>query len=102
MKTIKTAPKRAYLIYRVKKFFLAKAREITFYLILTSVILLSGCSTKPEIITRTEYQNVYMPVKCEVDMPTKPNFDENNLDSAKGIAKYYQEVERLLMECVNE
>lgn len=102
MKTTKTAPRRAYLIYKVKKFFLARAREITFYLILTSVILLSGCSAKPEIITHTEYQNVYVPVKCEVKLPEKPKFDENNLESAKEIAKYYGETERLLMECVNE
>ncbi|QCD52513.1 hypothetical protein [Campylobacter sp. RM16192] len=102
MKTTKTAPRRAYLIYRVKKFILARAREITFYLILTSVILLSGCSAKPEIITRTEYQNVYVPVKCEVKLPEKPKFDQDRLDSAKEIAKYYQEAERLLMECVDE
>lgn len=100
MKRVKTASKRAYFIYRVKKIFLARAREITFYLILTSVILLSGCSAKPEIITHTEYQDVNMPVKCEVKLPGKPKFDENNLESAKEIAKYYGEVERLLMECV--
>lgn len=102
MKRAKTAPRRAYFIYRVKKFILARAREITFYLILTSVILLSGCSAKPEIITRTVYQNVYVPVKCKVELPKKPKFDENNLESAKEIAKYYQETERLLMECANE
>lgn len=103
MKTTKTAPRRAYLIYRVKKFILARAREITFYLILTSVILLSGCSAKPEIITRTEYQDVNMPVRCEAELPQKPKFDENNPEiSAKKIAEYYSKVERLLMECVNE
>lgn len=103
MKTIKTAPRRAYLIYKVKKFFLARAREITFYLILTSVILLSGCSAKPEIITRTEYQNVYVPVKCKVELPDKPKFDENNPEiSSKKIAEYHSKAERLLMECVNE
>lgn len=100
MKRIKTASKRAYFIYRVKRFFLARVREIAFYIILTSVIFLSGCSAKPEIITRTEYQNVYIPVKCKIDMPAKPKFDENNLESAKEIAKYYGEVERLLTECV--
>ncbi|WP_253908149.1 hypothetical protein [Campylobacter sp. RM16188] len=102
MKRAKTAPRRAYFIHRVKKFILARAREITFYLILTSVILLSGCSAKPEIITRTEYQNVYLPAKCRVELPQKPKFDESKLESAKEIAKYYQEIERLLVECVDE
>lgn len=102
MKSLNTAPKRAYFGYRVKKFFLARAREIIFYLILTTVILFTGCSAKPEIITRTEYQNVYLPAKCRVELPQKPKFDESKLESAKEIAKYYQEIERLLVECVDE
>ena len=77
-------------------------RKIAFILLLTFAVLLAGCSQKPEIITRTVYQDVYLPTRCEAKIPDKPKFDENNLESAKAIAKYYEEVERLLRQCVGE
>ena len=59
-----------------------------------------GCSSKPEIITKTKYQDVYIPVRCQVKMPKKPKFEPENLSSAKELAVYYRQVEALLMECV--
>ena len=50
---------------------------------------------------RTEYKNVYIPIKCEVKIPAKPKFDPNNMQSALELAKYFQTCEALLKECAN-
>lgn len=63
-------------------------------------LLFVGCSAKPEVITKTIYKDVYVPVKCQVKMPKKPKFEPENLSSAKELAVYYRQVEALLMECV--
>ena len=59
-----------------------------------------GCSSKPEIITKTQYQDVYVPVRCQAKMPEKPKFDKKDMQSARALAVYYRQVEALLMECV--
>lgn len=61
-----------------------------------------GCAAKPEIITKTQYQDVYVPVKCQVKIPEKPKFDKKDLQSAKALAVYYRQVEALLKECIDE
>lgn len=66
------------------------------------VLLLAGCSAKPEVITKTQYQDVYIPVRCQVKMPEKPKFDKKDLKSARQISIYYKEVEALLKECIDE
>lgn len=43
-----------------------------------------GCSSKPEIITKTQYQDVYIPVKCQVKIPQKPKFDKKGSAKCKG------------------
>ena len=59
-----------------------------------------GCADKPEIITKTQYQDVYIPVRCQAKIPEKPKFDKKDLQSARALAVYYRQVEALLMECV--
>jgi hypothetical protein len=61
-----------------------------------------GCSSKPEIITKTKYQDVYIPVRCQAKIPEKPKFDKEDLESARQISIYYKEVEALLKECIDE
>ena len=63
-------------------------------------LFFAGCATKPEIITKTQYQDVYIPVRCQAKIPEKPKFDKKDLGSAKALAVYYRQVEALLMECV--
>lgn len=63
-------------------------------------VFFAGCAAKPEIITKTQYQDVYIPVKCQVKIPQKPKFDKKDLQSAKALAVYCRQVEALLMECV--
>ena len=73
-------------------------RFVLFLIGLALCVFLSGCAAK-EPIVRTEYKNVYIPIKCEVKIPAKPKFDPNNMQSALELAKYFQTCEALLKEC---
>lgn len=74
-------------------------RRIIYVIMLIIVILMSGCSAKDEKVI-TKYQKVYIPIKCEVDIPQKPKFDELDPESAVMLGKYYIEVETLLKHCI--
>lgn len=76
-----------------------KTRKIVFIILLTLIVLLSGCA-KPETITKTIYKDVYIPVRCEIEMPVKPKFNRLDPASAKELAMYYQQIEALLKGCV--
>ena len=60
-----------------------------------------GCSSKPEVIVKTQYQDVFIPVVCIEKMPTKPKFSPENLESAKELMGYFLTCEELLKGCVN-
>ncbi len=62
---------------------------------------MAGCASKPEIIVKTQYQDVYVPVACIEKMPTKPKFSPENLESAKELMGYFLTCEELLKGCVN-
>jgi len=73
-------------------------------LIISSLILpfvLVGCSSKPEVIVKTQYQDVYVPVACIKEMPTKPKFSPEILESARELMGYFLTCEELLKGCVN-
>ena len=75
-------------------------RFILFLIGLALCVSLSGCA-KQEPLIRTEYKDVLVPIKCKVNLPTKPKFDSSNMQSAVELAKYYQTCEALLKECAN-
>ena len=78
-------------------------KAVKFMLICAVAAALCGCAAKePEIISRTSYQDVDMPVRCEVELPPKPSFDETNPSTAGDVAAYYEEVERLLLMCTGK
>ena len=62
---------------------------------------MTGCASKPEVIVKTQYQDVYVPVACIDKMPTKPKFSPENLESARGLMGYFLTCEELLKGCVN-
>ena len=73
-------------------------------LIISSLIVtffMAGCSSKPEVIVKTQYQDVYVPVACIEKMPIKPKFSPENLESAKSLMGYFLTCEKLLEGCVN-
>ena len=60
-----------------------------------------GCSAKPEVIVKTQYQDVYVPLACIEKMPTKPKYSPSDLQSAKELMGYFLTCEELLKGCVN-
>ena len=77
------------------------AKMIEFVLICGLIIILCGCAeAQPQIIARTQYQEVDKPVRCDVELPPKPSFDKTDPSTAKTVAAYHEEVERLLLLCV--
>lgn len=73
-------------------------------LIISSLIVafcLAGCGAKPEVIVKTQYQDVYVPIACIKEMPTKPKYSPSDLQSAKELMGYFLTCEELLKGCVN-
>lgn len=80
-----------------------KNKAVKFALICATAVMLCGCAgTEPRIIARTQYQDVDKPVRCDVELPPKPSFDERDPSTAGDVAAYHEEVERLLLLCVGE
>ena len=71
-----------------------------FIMCLTLIVFLGGCATKPEVVTKVEYQEKIIPVRCNVTIPEKPVYDPSDLDTAKGLTLYYSSIEVLLKGCV--
>lgn len=65
------------------------------YILLFLPLLFLGCST----LVRTEIQEVYIPVRCDAELPTKPK-DDGSFESAKNLTIYYIEIEQILKDCV--
>ncbi|QPH88809.1 hypothetical protein [Campylobacter concisus] len=73
-------------------------------LIISSLIVtffMAGCSSKPELIVKTQYQDVYVPIACIKEMPAKPKYSPGDLQSAKELMGYFLTCEELLKGCVN-
>ena len=73
-------------------------------LIASSLIVaffMAGCASKPEVIVKTQYQDVYVPVACIKEMPAKPKYSLGDLQSAKELMGYFLTCEELLKGCVN-
>lgn len=56
----------------------------------------SACATKP--IVKIQTQEVFIPVKCNLELPPKPQ-ENGSFESHKALAKYYLEVEQIAKDC---
>lgn len=78
-----------------------KNKVVKFAAVCAAAIMLCGCAgTESRIIARTQYQDVDKPVRCDVELPPKPSFDERDPSTAGDVAAYHEEVERLLLLCI--
>lgn len=76
---------------------------VKFAAVCAVAIMLCGCAgTESRIIARTQYQDVDKPVRCDVELPPKPSFDERDPSTAGAVAAYHEEVERLLLLCMGK
>ncbi|MGG7074638.1 hypothetical protein U5B43_10420 [Campylobacter sp. 9BO] len=73
-------------------------RKMVFIVLLfLALILIGGCAKKQESIS---FKEIYVPVKCEVELPSKPKFNPNEPQTARDLAQYFMQVEELLKGCV--
>ncbi|EAI1210548.1 hypothetical protein D0W43_07600 [Campylobacter coli] len=69
-------------------------------LLIIPFVFLSACASK-DVLIKTEFKELKIPVKCPLKLPLKP-FDYGDLESAKKISKYYLEVEDIAKLCTGE
>ena len=81
----------------------AAGKIAKFAAVCAAAIMLCGCAgVEPRIIAHTQYQDVAKPVRCDIELPSKPSFDESDPSTAGAVAAYHEEIERLLLMCVGE
>ncbi|WP_276951026.1 hypothetical protein [Helicobacter rodentium] len=56
----------------------------------------SACASKP--VYKIKTQEVFIPVKCNLELPPKPQ-EDGSFESHKALAKYYLEVEQIAKDC---
>lgn len=83
----------------IEKYLMRQLRAIIFFILLSFIVLFTGCSKQPEIIPEVEYQEVRTPVSCPVELPEKPKYDPKRLETMGFITIYYKEVETTLKAC---
>ena len=88
----------AYKMQQVKN---KEMRAFIFAILVIIIVLLGGCASKPEILTKVEYQEKVIPVKCNATIPEKPFYDPSDLQSAKDLSIYYSRVEATLKGCID-
>lgn len=72
-------------------------------LVVICALILAGCAGKdPQVIIRTEYKDVFVPIRCINKMPNKPKYDHENMQTARELMQYYKTCEELLRGCVSE
>ena len=59
----------------------------------------SACATKP--IVKIQTQEAFIPVKCNLELPPKPQ-EDGSFESHKALAKYYLEVEQIAKDCTKQ
>nr|DAO67329.1 MAG TPA: Lysis protein [Caudoviricetes sp.] len=65
-------------------------------------LMLAGCASKePQIITRTEYQEVKTPIACikREQLPTPPEYDPSDPQTFKELMEYAVAADGLLKVC---
>ncbi len=61
-------------------------------------LFFSACAGKKELLIKTEYIEVKVPIKCDLKLPLKPQFN-GNFKSAKELSAYYLQVEKIAKIC---
>jgi conserved domain protein len=89
--------KRVNNVERAVRFFRTTALAVI------CVLTLAGCASKdPQVIIKTEYKDVLVPIRCINKMPNKPKYDHENMQSARELMEYYKTCEELLKGCASQ
>jgi len=60
-----------------------------------------GLNCTPRTVTRVEYRQVYMPVRCNVAVPPRPAYNGDPVAGAVDLCEYTEMLEILLHTCIN-
>lgn len=63
-------------------------------------LFLFGCSAKEQVVYKQDIKEVYIPVKCKVDIPKKPAPAGDTVKDNINIIAYSKEVEQALKACI--
>ena len=63
-------------------------------------LFLFGCSAKEQVVYKQDIQEVYIPVKCKVDIPVKPAPTGDTVKDNINIISYSKEIEQALKACI--
>ena len=97
---LEVAPSRTNLQKHFTKQSLKSFRNSLFATFLALFVLnFSACATKP--ILKIQTQEVLIPVKCNLELPPKPQ-EDGSFESHKALAKYYLEVEQIAKDCTKQ
>ena len=79
------------------RFFLSSFKiPFKLYLIPLFALAFSACASKP--VYKVEIKEVFIPVKCNLKLPTKPQ-ENGSFASHRALAKYYLEIEQIAKDC---
>ncbi|WDL74219.1 hypothetical protein IP360_05040 [Helicobacter winghamensis] len=62
------------------------------------VLWFGGCASKPMV--KVEIQEVFVPIKCNVEIPQRPKRQGMLVENIRAIALYAEKLEIALKECV--
>lgn len=90
-------------IKALEEYTLRDINKLVYIILLLFIVLLQGCADKPKVAyNAVRFNDVVMPIQCNVDIPNKPLYIPDDLHSAADLAEYYETVELLLKECVSD
>ncbi len=63
-------------------------------------LFLFGCSAKEQALYRQSIKEVYIPVRCSIEMPVRPKQTGSTVKDNINIISYTKEVEQALKACI--
>ncbi len=69
---------------------------ISVVIFVVALVIFSGCTPK----TITQYEQVYIPIKCDVNIPQKPNDTKDEVKNNLLIINYVKQLEQALKRCM--
>ena len=92
---LEVAPSRTNLQKNLIKQAL-KLNRVLFTLVALFALTFSACASKP--VYKVEIKEVFIPVKCNLKLPTKPQ-ENGSFASHRALAKYYLTIEQIAKDC---
>lgn len=63
-------------------------------------LFLFGCSAKEQVVYKQNIKEVYIPVRCKVEIPARPKPTGDTVKDNINIISYSKEIEQALKACI--